>query len=118
MSKGIFLIRVMLGITFCIHGTQKILGGFEDPVNMMLMLNLPSILGVALSIFEFIGGILIIFGILTNYISIGFIVISIGALFTVHIKEGYMASEFVLTLLIMNISIILSYKWKKLIQFL
>ncbi|MCD8898504.1 DoxX family protein [Mammaliicoccus sciuri] len=118
MNKGIVLIRIMLGVVFCIHGTQKILGGFEDPVNMMVMLNLPAFLGILLSIFEFLGGILIIFGIIINYISLGFILICIGALITVHLKEGYMASEFVLTLLMMSTSMILSYKWRKIVQFL
>ena len=36
---------------------------------------------------------MMIVGLLTNYIAIGFIVIMLGALFTVHLPQGYMASE-------------------------
>ena len=84
---------------------------------MILGLGLPAFLGILLALFELIGGILIILGILTNYIALGFIVIMLGALFTVHLSQGYMASEFVITLLIMSIAVATSYNWKKFFQF-
>lgn len=41
----------------------------------------------------------------------------LGALFTVHLSQGYMASEFVITLIIMSIAVATSYNWKKFFQF-
>ncbi|MCC4220367.1 DoxX family protein [Staphylococcus saprophyticus] len=117
MKFGILLIRLMLGIVFMVHGGQKVLGGFSEPMAMMEGLGFPAFFGIVLGLFELIGGILLFFGILTNYIASGFIIIMLGALFTVHLKEGYMASEFVLTLLVMSISMIVSYNWKKFVQF-
>ncbi|MCG7339497.1 DoxX family protein [Staphylococcus sp. ACRSN] len=117
MRTGMLLIRLMLGLTFIIHGSQKVFSGFGEPMHMMQSLGMPAFLGILLALFEFIGGILMILGILTNYIALGFIIIMLGALFTVHLSQGYMASEFVITLLIMNIAIALSYNWKKTIQF-
>ncbi|KRG09857.1 MULTISPECIES: DoxX family protein [Staphylococcus] len=117
MKAGILLIRLMLGLTFVVHGSQKVFGGFVELMQMMQGLGLPTFFGVLLGLFEFIGGILMILGVLSNYIAVGFIAIMLGALFTVHLSQGYIASEFVITLLIMNIAIILSYSWKKLIQF-
>ena len=117
MKFGILLIRLMLGIIFMVHGGQKVLGGFSEPMAMMDGLGFPAFFGIVLGLFELIGGILLFFGILTNYIASGFIIIMLGALFTVHLKEGYMASEFVLTLLVMSISMIVSYNWKKFVQF-
>ena len=117
MRFGMLLIRLMLGLTFIIHGSQKIFSGFGEPMHMMQGLGLPAFLGILLALFEFIGGILIILGILTNYIALGFIVIMLGALFTVHLSQGYMASEFVITLLIMSIAVATSYNWKKFFQF-
>lgn len=116
MKLGILIIRLMVGLTFIIHGAQKIWGGFEEPMQMMQSLGLPAFLGILLGIFEFIGGILIFVGIFTNFIATLFIFVMLGALFIVHLPQGYMASEFVMTLIIMNLAIILSYKWKKLIQ--
>ncbi|MBN6204458.1 DoxX family protein [Staphylococcus saprophyticus] len=117
MKFGILLIRLMLGIVFMVHGGQKVLGGFSEPMAMMEGLGFPAFFGIVLGLFELIGGILLFFGILTNYIASGFIIIMLGALFTVHLKEGYMASEFVLTLLVMSISMIVSNNWKKFVQF-
>ncbi|RIP35852.1 DoxX family protein [Staphylococcus gallinarum] len=117
MKFGIFLIRLMLGLTFLIHGSQKVFSGFGEPMQMMEGLGLPAFLGTCLALFEFLGGILIILGILTNYIALGFIIIMFGALFTVHLAQGYMASEFVITLLIMSIAITTSYNWRKFFQF-
>ncbi|MEB7753323.1 DoxX family protein [Staphylococcus pseudoxylosus] len=117
MKTGILLIRLMLGLTFVIHGSQKVLGGFIEPVQMMEGLGLPAFFGVVLSLFELIGGILMILGVVSNYIAIGFIVIMLGALCTVHLPQGYIASEFIITLLIMNVAIVFSYSWRKLIQF-
>lgn len=110
------LIRIMLAVVFIAHGGQKVLGGFTEPMAMMEGLGFPAFFGILLGLFEFLGGILLLFGIFTNYIAIGLIIIMLGALFTIHLKEGYMASEFVIVLLIMNISLLFTYDWKKLIQ--
>ncbi|MFP6334682.1 DoxX family membrane protein, partial [Bacillus subtilis] len=34
MKFGILLIRLMLGIVFIVHGGQKVLGGFSEPMAM------------------------------------------------------------------------------------
>lgn len=75
MKFGILLIRLMLGIVFIVHGGQKVLGGFSEPMAMMDGLGFPAFFGIVLGLFELIGGILLFFGILTNYIASGFIVI-------------------------------------------
>ena len=35
MRLGLLLIRLMLGITFTIHGSQKVFSGFKEPMEMM-----------------------------------------------------------------------------------
>ncbi len=117
LKKGMLLIRLMLGLTFLIHGSQKVFGGFEAPIQMMQGLGLPAFLGVVLGLFEFVGGILMILGILSNYIALGFIITMLGALFTVHLAQGYMSSELVIILLVMSIAVTVSYQWKKFIEF-
>ena len=116
MKFGLLLIRVMLGITFTIHGAQKAIGGFHEPMTMMSNMGFPAFVGILLGLFELVGGIMMIVGLLTNYIAIGFIVIMLGAHFTVHLPQGYMASELPLLLLVMSIAIAVSYQWKKLFQ--
>lgn len=117
MRIGLLLIRLMLGITFIIHGSQKVFSGFQQPIEMMSNLGFPAFFGILLGLFEFIGGILMVIGLFSNYIAAGFIVIMLGALFTVHLSQGYMASELVILLLVMSISVMISYDWKKILEF-
>ncbi|MEX6265476.1 DoxX family protein [Staphylococcus saprophyticus] len=56
MRIGLLLIRLMLGITFTIHGAQKVFGGFKEPMAMISDLGFPAFFGVILGLFEFIGG--------------------------------------------------------------
>lgn len=46
MRIGLLLIRLMLGITFTIHGSQKVFGGFKEPMAMMSDLGFPAFLGI------------------------------------------------------------------------
>ena len=85
---------------------------------MMSGLGFPAFLGIILGLFEFIGGILMIIGLFSNYVAAGFIVIMLGALFTVHLSQGYMASELVILLLVMSIAVMVSYNWKKLWKYI
>lgn len=70
MRIGLLLIRLMLGITFTIHGAQKVFGGFKEPMAMISDLGFPAFFGVILGLFEFIGGILMIIGLFANYIGV------------------------------------------------
>ena len=55
-----------------------------------------------------------IIGLFANYI-VGFIIIMLGALFTVHLSQGYMTSELVIILLVMSV-VLISYNWKKALE--
>ena len=46
-----------------------------------------------------------IIGLFANYIAAGFIIIMLGALFTVHLSQGYMTSELVIILLVMSVAV-------------
>ena len=56
-----------------------------------------------------------IIGLFANYVAAGFIIIMLGALFTVHLS-GYMASELVIILLVMSVAVLISYNWKKALE--
>ncbi|PNZ08879.1 DoxX family protein [Staphylococcus simiae] len=116
MRIAMLLIRVMLGITFIAYGSQMVFSGFGEPMAMMTKLGFPAFFGILLGLFEFIGGILLVLGVLTNYVSVGIIVVMLGALFYIHIHQGYIASQYVITLIVMSIAVILSNSWKKIIQ--
>ena len=105
-------VRYYIYNTWC----SKVFGGFKEPMAMMSDLGFPAFFGVILGLFEFIGGILMIIGLFANYIAAGFIIIMLGALFTVHLSQGYMTSELVIILLVMSVAVLISYNWKKALE--
>lgn len=113
MRKAMLLIRLITGVVFTIHGFQKVLSGFQMPIDMVTDIGLPGFLGYPLALGELLGGIALVIGFLVNYAALGLTLIMLGALVFVHIPQGYFQSELPLLLLITNISIMLSYSWKK-----
>ena len=105
-------VRYYIYNTWC----SKVLVALKEPMAMMSDLGFPAFFGVILGLFEFIGGILMIIGLFANYIAAGFIIIMLGALFTVHLSQGYMTSELVIILLVMSVAVLISYNWKKALE--
>lgn len=91
---GIFIVRLVLGIIFFMHGSQKVFGWFGGHTlaasaagmeHMGIMLPLAY-----LSIFtELIGGILCIIGLFTRLAGIGLFIDMIVAVAMVHFKNGF-----------------------------
>ncbi len=74
-SIGILLLRIFFGITFALHGGQKLFAWFNGPgitgfADFLGQLNLdfgmPVVTAYAVGIIEFVGGILIFFGLFTR----------------------------------------------------
>ncbi len=84
---GIFL-RLGLGIIFTYHGFGKIFG---EGSNMGTAWNpgLPVVLQALVSWGEFLGGLAILTGFLTELAALGIIIIMLGAIVTVHGKNGF-----------------------------
>lgn len=113
-SYGITIIRIITGIIFLAHGLQKLLGfGFAGTAGFLGSLGLPAagLLAVLLIAAEVLGGIALILGIGTRYAGIVLAVDMLVALLTVHLPNGFFASdggyEFVLLLLAVNAGLVL-----------
>lgn len=113
------IFRIMVGIIFMAHGSQKLFGffgggGIEGTAGFMDSLGLyPAYLMAFLAgAGEFFGGLFLILGFLTRFSGFVTAVISIVALITVHISNGFFmsngGSEFILLLLVSSISLIIS----------
>lgn len=113
-SWGIALLRVVVGITFLMHGGQKLFMGFQNVAGFLgsVGIPLPTLAGVVLTLVEFVGGIALILGLLTRYAAALLAVDMLVAIITVHAKNGFFASsggvEFPLLLLVANINLILA----------
>lgn len=113
------IFRIMVGIIFMAHGSQKLFGffgggGIEGTAGFMESLGLEPayLMAFFAGVGEFFGGLFLILGFLTRFSGFVTAVISIVALITVHISNGFFmsngGSEFILLLLVSSISLIIS----------
>ena len=101
-------LRIIIGITFIIHGLPKLVGVGKTQ-GFFGHMGLPPELALPIAILEVVGGIVLIFGILTRITSILFIVEMIGAILTAKISKGFVGGyEIDLLLIFIAISLLLS----------
>ena len=84
-SVGLFLLRLVMGIAFILHGWPKIQNPFEwmGPGSDM-----PSFLLALAALAEFGGGIALIAGLLTRLASLGIGAVMVVAIGVVHVPQG------------------------------
>ena len=93
---GPTVLRLMVGITFVAHGAQHLFGVWGGPGLTGTAASFDSSglspgfpLAVAVGVTEFGGGFLLMAGALTPYISVALITVMIGAMWKVHLANGY-----------------------------
>ena len=108
-DAGAVVLRVILGLTFFIHGLSKFQGGIGNTVGFFESLGILGFLAYVVAVIELIGGIMLILGIGTRIVSVLFAVIMLGAIFTVKLSAGFLGNgqmagyELELALLAMSI---------------
>jgi putative oxidoreductase len=90
---SLLLVRIIVGVIFAAHGSQKLFGAFgggglAKTVEMMGGGVLPYLVTIG----EFFGGLGLIFGFLSRFSAASLIVIMLGAIATVHGKNGLFLS--------------------------
>ncbi len=94
-SWSLLVIRLMLGIVFFAHGSQKLLGwfggyGFSGTMGFFTQqIGVPAFIGFLVIMFEFFGSLALIVGFLARLAALGISAVMIGAIFTVHIHNGF-----------------------------
>ena len=95
IDVSLLILRVVVGVIFAAHGAQKVFGAFGGPGLEGITAAPPDgmgPLGYPVAIGEFFGGLGIIFGFLSRFSAAALIVIMIGAIGTVHGKNGFFQS--------------------------
>lgn len=93
---GPLVLRVALGAIFVYHGYDKVfVKGTPAITGFMtsLGLPLPTLMAYLLSYGELVGGILLILGLLTYWVSIVDMIIAAVAFVTVHMANGFSAGQ-------------------------
>jgi putative oxidoreductase len=94
------LARIILGIIFFAHGSQKVFGWFGGPGFRQTLctltegLGLPTILALAAVGAEFVGGVALILGLLARISALVIAVNMLAAIFMVHGKYGLFLNWF------------------------
>jgi len=117
LSTAVFLLRIILGLIFFIHGSQKVLGIFggngltATTQYFQSNMNIPLFFGYIASFTEFLGGIALLIGLFTRLAALGISINMFVAILVVHIEAGFFnpnGYEYPLTLLFISVVIILT----------
>ena len=105
----LILLRVVLGVIFTYHGYFKLFmkGGLPGTAQFFAAIGIPlaNYAAVLVAFLEFFGGLLLILGLLTRWISVLLIIEMLVAFFKVHLKQGLLITpqaygyEFILLIL-------------------
>ena len=87
------LLRVVLGFIFAYHGYAKLIvpGGFMGTINFFTSVGIvaPKISALIVAVAEFLGGIFLLFGLITRWTTLALIFEMLVAFFIVHMKNGF-----------------------------
>ena len=92
VEAGGLILRLVVGLTFFIHGLVKFQGGIENIAGWFGTIGLPGFLAYIVAAIELVGGIALILGLGTRILSALFIVIMLGAIFTAKLRLGFLGN--------------------------
>ena len=90
------IIRVIVGITFFVHGWQKVFTfGFEGVGGFFGSIGIPAagFFAIVVSLLELLGGLALILGIGTRIVGLLLAIHMLVALLVVHLPNGFFVSE-------------------------
>ena len=93
------VLRVVLGVVMFPHGAQKVLGwfggyGFSGTLASMTGMGMPMVLVLLIFAAEFLGSLGLITGLLTRLSALGLTCVMVGAIFMVHLPNGFFMNWF------------------------
>lgn len=111
IDAALLIARIALGLPFIFHGAQIAFGAFGGSgLTGFTKMGSPMVVAVLVGYGEFLGGLGVLFGVLSRIASVGLLVIMLGAIFTVHLSHGYNVQkegfEYALTLALLALVII------------
>ena len=87
-----FILRVVLGISFFIHGLTKFQGGIENIVGWFDSIGLPGGLAYVVAVIELVGGLALVLGLGSRVVSILLSLVMIGAIIKVKLAVGFLGN--------------------------
>ncbi|QGQ47692.1 DoxX family protein [Metabacillus sediminilitoris] len=86
------ILRVVLGITFFIHGLVKFQGGIENTVGWFDSIGIPGFFAYVVASLELVGGLLLVVGFGTRIVAALFVLLMLGATFKAKLALGFLGN--------------------------
>jgi len=85
---ALLILRLVLGTVMIAHGYGKVFGGFSRVQGMVTHIGFPAWMAYPLAATEFLGGMLIIAGLLTRFVALAMLTDMSVAIWKIHSKNG------------------------------
>ena len=91
LNLELLIMRLACALPFIYHGAAILFGAFggPGPVNFAAFIKAPVIIGYLVGLAQFAGGLAILLGALLRVGAICVIMVMLGAIFLVHLPNGY-----------------------------
>lgn len=89
---SILILRLVLGISFLMHGVAKFQGGIENTVGWFGSIGLPGFLAYVVALIEIVGGIALVLGLFTRLVSVLFALVMAGAVIKAKLAAGFLGN--------------------------
>ncbi|TWE01716.1 putative membrane protein YphA (DoxX/SURF4 family) [Neobacillus bataviensis] len=86
------ILRVVVGITFFVHGVVKFQGGIENIVGWFGAIGLPGFLAYVVATIEVVGGIALILGLGSRVVAALLALLMVGATLKVKLAVGFLGN--------------------------
>jgi putative oxidoreductase len=86
------ILRLVLGVTFFVHGLVKFQGGIENIVGWFDSIGLPGGLAYGVALLEMVGGIALFVGLGSRIVSALFVLLMLGATVTAKLAGGFLGN--------------------------
>jgi uncharacterized membrane protein YphA (DoxX/SURF4 family) len=117
---GLLIARIVLGITFFLHGLVKFQGGIENTAGWFDSIGLPVFAAYAVATIELVGGLAMIVGLGIRVVALLFALIMIGAIVKVKAAVGFLGdgqmAGYELDLALLAISVLLGLSGSRLLS--
>ncbi|MCY9663357.1 DoxX family protein [Paenibacillus chondroitinus] len=86
------IMRVLMGIIFISHGIAKFQMGLSNVEGWFSSIGIPGFMAYAVAGLELVGGIMLLVGLFTRYVSGLFVLMLIGAIITAKLSVGLLGN--------------------------
>jgi putative oxidoreductase len=93
VNWALLVARIIVGIIFMVHGSQKLFGAFGGP-GLSATVQMMGPLGYLVTVGEFFGGLGLVVGFLSRFSAASIILIMLGAIGMVHGQFGFFMNWF------------------------